>query len=89
MIVGEPIWTDAAGAVDADDFLPNATTATPAAAAPATARVIHSHLWLPRGPIRAVELRACGESERYMEQTVPARVCPFAAVIRTSSEPAV
>lgn len=77
---------------DADDddagFPASAVAATPAAAAPPTANPIHSHLW-PRGPTRAVLARASGESERKMEQVVPARVCPLSAVIRISSAPAV
>src|ERR1700691_5305707 len=87
-MLGEPIETPAGTAVGVDVFFVSAVAATPAAAAPPTARAIHNHL-CPFGPTLAVEARASGESERYSEQVVPARVFPLSAVTRTSSEPAV
>src|SRR5580704_19132118 len=87
IMLGEPI-ENPAGVLDTGAGLPvSAVTATAAAAAPPAARAIQSHL-CPLGPALAVDARASGESEREIEQVVPARACPLSAVIRTSSEPA-
>jgi len=69
----------------AADCLPaRAVLATPPAAAPATASEIHSHLC--PGPVRVVRDEV---SDKNCPTTVPARACPFTAVMRISKLPTV
>ena len=89
-MVGVPIRVMLTAAVGADPPAPPPCTASmPAAAAPPAPSTIHAHLCPPCPPEFRMACELSSALLKVSEQTVPARKAPFAAVMRTSNDPAI